>query len=91
MRELYPARLTERYKIEVPENDMGFELLASAAGKRGFLISGGECDIGRMAVVLLDEFRGGKLGRVTLEARNPESPSEGESQRLSAGGNSSEI
>ena len=45
----------------------GFELLEQAAKKRGFLISGGEYDLERMAGVLLDEYRGGKLGRITLE------------------------
>ena len=38
-----------------------------AARKRGMLISGGEVDTERMSKVLLDEFRGGKLGRFTLE------------------------
>lgn len=33
----------------------------------GFLISGGEVDLERMAHILLDEFRGGKMGRITLE------------------------
>ena len=41
--------------------------LEQAAKKRGFLISGGEYDLERMAGVLLDEYRGGKLGRITLE------------------------
>ena len=42
--------------------------VTSAAGKkRGFLISGGEVDTERMSRILLDEFRGGKLGRITLE------------------------
>ena len=45
----------------------GFDLLAQAAKKRGFLISGGEYDLERMAATLLDEFRAGKLGRITLE------------------------
>ena len=45
----------------------GWELLEAAGRKRGFLISGGEVDLNRMARVLLDEFRGGKLGRFTLE------------------------
>jgi len=63
----YPERLTERYNI--PENSQlsGYGLLELAAKKRGFLISGGEVDTERMAVILLDEFRGGKLGRITLE------------------------
>ncbi|MGM9676953.1 MAG: ribosome biogenesis GTPase YlqF, partial [Butyricicoccus sp.] len=46
---------------------LGYELLMRAGRKRGFLISGGEIDTERMARILLDEFRGGKLGRITLE------------------------
>ena len=42
-------------------------LLEAAGRRRGFLISGGEVDTERMAKILLDEFRGGKLGRFTLE------------------------
>lgn len=67
LKEIYPERLTERYKI-APENfETGFELLEAAAKKRGFLISGGEYDLERMSAVLLDELRGGKLGRISLE------------------------
>ena len=63
----YPQALTERYKF-LPQNGMqGWELLEAAGRKRGFLVSGGEVDTERMAKVLLDEFRGGKLGRFTLE------------------------
>ena len=67
LNELYPESLGRRYKIENSGGGDGFELLAQAAKNRGFLISGGELDLARMAIVLLDEFRGGKLGRVTLE------------------------
>ena len=70
----YPHTLTERYKITVPEKtgeevglEYGYDLLERAARKRGFVISGGEADTERMARILLDEFRGGKLGRFTLE------------------------
>ena len=42
-------------------------LLEAAGRRRGFLVSGGEVDTERMAKILLDEFRGGKLGRFTLE------------------------
>ena len=45
----------------------GYRLLQAAGRKRGFLISGGEIDTERMAKILLDEFRGSKLGRFTLE------------------------
>jgi ribosome biogenesis GTPase A len=69
-----PEKVLERYKFEPTEEMTGFDMLETAARKRGFLISGGECDLERMAAVLLDEFRGGKLGRITLEAP-PEEPS----------------
>ena len=70
----YPAALSA-YKLEaVPareegENEVawGWRLLERCAQNRGMRISGGECDTERMARVLLDEFRGGKLGRFTLE------------------------
>lgn len=63
----YPASLEERYKFTPEPEDSGYELLTKAGRKRGFLISGGEVDTERMARILLDEFRGGKLGRFTLE------------------------
>lgn len=64
----YPHALEERYRLTELGTCQGWELLAQCARKRGMLISGGEADSGRMARVLLDEFRGGKLGRFTLEA-----------------------
>lgn len=63
----YPQALADRYKIAAEEPDTGYELLEKAGRKRGFLIRGGEVDTGRMARILLDEFRSGKLGRFTLE------------------------
>ncbi|MBQ0038503.1 MAG: ribosome biogenesis GTPase YlqF [Clostridiales bacterium] len=63
----YASVLTERYKIEVDEADSGYDLLQKAGRKRGFLMRGAEVDTERMARILLDEFRGGKLGRFTLE------------------------
>lgn len=62
----YPQSVEERYKLK-PDGEAAFELLEKAARKRGFIVSGGEPDTERMARVLLDEFRGGKLGRLTLE------------------------
>ena len=67
LRELYPASIEARYKFVPDMNAPGYELLETAARKRGFLISGGEVNTERMAHVLLDEFREGKLGRMTLE------------------------
>ena len=63
----YPDALRQRYKLEGQPEEPGWSLLERAARGRGFLISGGECDTERMAHVLLDEYRSGKLGRFTLE------------------------
>ena len=63
----YPQTLQERYKVEAPEGTPGWVLLEEASRKRGYLVSGGEVHMERMAKVLLDEFRSGKLGRFTLE------------------------
>lgn len=63
----YPDKVRERYKIEPDPSAEGWEILESAGRKRGFLISGGEIDLDRMAKVLLDEYRAGKLGRLSLE------------------------
>ena len=65
--ENYPERLKERYKIELEENLTGFEILERISRKRGFIVKGGEVDFLRGASVVLDEFRGAKLGRITLE------------------------
>ena len=67
LREQAAEKITERYKFTPDPEANGYELLETAARKRGFLISGGEVDMERMAAILLDEFRGGKLGRITLE------------------------
>ncbi len=73
--ERYPRALLDGYKLrEVPargeENDAawGYRLLEACADRRGMRVSGGELDTERMARVLLDEYRGGKLGRFTLES-----------------------
>ena len=71
----YPEALCAAYKLpgipdrDAEENDVawGYRLLKAAGKKRGFLISGGEVDTERMAKILLDEFRAGKIGRFTLE------------------------
>ena len=67
LRELYPNAIEERYKFAPASDAPGYALLEQAGRKRGFLVSGGEVNTERMAHVLLDEFRAGKLGRMTLE------------------------
>ena len=63
----YPEALKERYGIDTQEDLPGWELLELAGRKRGFLVSGGEINTERMAKVLVDEYRSGKLGCFTLE------------------------
>ena len=67
LHKFYPQTLLERYKVEAPAGTPGWELLEMAGRKRGFLLSGGEVHMERMAKVLIDEYRSGKLGKFTLE------------------------
>ena len=63
----YADVIEERYKVTPLDDEMGYDLLTRAGRKRGFLMRGAEVDTERMSRVLLDEFRGVKLGRFTLE------------------------
>lgn len=63
----YPDAIRARYKIDMPEEAEGWELLEAAGRKRGYLISGGEVDLERMAKVLMEEYRSSKLGKFTFE------------------------
>lgn len=62
-----PQAIEERYGIAVDAAMQGWEILEKIGKRRGFLIKGGEIDYARAAVIVADEFRGGKLGRMTLE------------------------
>ena len=67
LNKFYPQTLKERYKVEAPLETPGWELLEMAGRARGFLMARAEVNTERMAKVLLDEFRSGKLGKFTLE------------------------
>ena len=67
LRDGYPERLSERYKISDFEDLESWEILELIGRKRGMLISGGEVNTERASVMLLDEYRGGKLGRLSME------------------------
>lgn len=70
--ENYPDSLRERYKAEFDSEDDGWTMLEKIGKKRGMVISGGDIDTERAAITVLDEFRGGKLGRITLELPDKE-------------------
>ena len=63
----YPQILIDRYKVDAEQGTPGYLLLEEAGRKRGYLLARGEIHTERMAKVLLDEYRSGKLGHFTLE------------------------
>lgn len=77
MAENYPQNIIDRYNISLDdlpdcEDDLtgcvvGYEILERIGRKRGFVVSGGEINTERTAITVIDEYRGGKLGRLTLE------------------------
>lgn len=66
---LKPAEFISRFKLESVDLESleSYELLKLIGKKRGMLVSGGEIDTERAAIMLLDEFRSAKLGRITVE------------------------
>ncbi len=68
LRRMYPQRLAERYRLK--EDDMAldaYDLLCAVGRKRGMLMSGGAVNTERAAIMLVDEFRASRLGRISLE------------------------
>ena len=75
----YKQNLSERYKLDnkieeimnqsddIDENDKYLEIFELIGTKRGAIISGGRVDYEKVSGILLDEFRSGKLGKITLE------------------------
>ena len=69
MRRMYPHLLAQRYKLTDEELALEpWELLQAIGRRRGMLVSGGEVNTERAAIMLVDEFRASKWGRITLEA-----------------------
>lgn len=63
----YPEVILERFKLEDSNNMEAFQRLEAVGKKRGMLISGGQIDTERAAAMVLDEYRSGKLGKITWE------------------------
>ena len=68
---LCPRALEQRYKLSQPD-PLAEDLLERACRGRGWLQKGGLPDLERGAQIVLDEFRGGKLGRISLESPEEE-------------------
>ena len=66
LQETYPELLKERYKLDSAEGEP-LEIMETICEKRGFLMSGKRYDYARAARTIMDEFRGGKMGRISLE------------------------
>lgn len=64
----YAEMLCARYKLDSVDGLEGYEILEKIGKKRGFVVSGGEIDTERAANMLLDELRGAKIGKITLES-----------------------
>ena len=68
LRNIYPEMLMERYKLTEADMEMdNYDVLRKIARKRGMLLPGNEENTERAAIMLCDEFRASKLGKITLE------------------------
>ena len=67
LEEYFPENLQERYQTEFSAGSQPYEMLVKIAEARSCLTRGGEPDLDRAAMVLLDDFRSGRLGKITLE------------------------
>lgn len=67
LRSIDSEPIKQRYNVDVSEDMTSYEVLEAIGRRRGFLISGGEINTERAAIILMDEFRSGKLGRISLE------------------------
>ena len=64
----FKNKLEERYKLEITDEMTPYDMLLAIGNKRGFITPGGGVDENRTALVILDEYRSGKIGRVTVES-----------------------
>jgi ribosome biogenesis GTPase A len=71
LRNQYPALLLSRYPIAKAVEELDgmsdWDLVEAIGRRRGMLVSGGEVNTERTAIMLIDEFRSAKIGRITLD------------------------
>ena len=65
LQRFYPDSLTERYACEVGLTPV--QVLEAAAKRRGCIKKGGEADLARASALIMEDFRAGRLGRISLE------------------------
>lgn len=63
----YPKLFLDRYRLEHEQGMTGLMLVEAAGKKRGCMLPGGVIDMQRISMIILDEFRGGKIGNISLE------------------------
>ena len=64
----FRGKLEERYKLEITDEMTPYDMLLAIGNKRGFITPGGGVDENRTALVILDEYRSGKIGKITVES-----------------------
>lgn len=67
LRKHYPEELKARYKIDFTEDDEAYQILERCGANRGCIVKGGEVDYTRISMLMLDEFRGGKIGKMSMD------------------------
>ncbi|MCJ7855502.1 ribosome biogenesis GTPase YlqF [Lachnospiraceae bacterium NSJ-143] len=67
LEERVPGAVAKRYAVDIEGSDTAHVILEKIARARGFVSKGGQLDLMRTSKILLDEFRGGKIGKITLE------------------------
>ena len=86
LRDAHPAAIETRLKFAPDAESDGFAMMETACRKRGWILSGARPDTERASALILDEFRGGKMGRITLEAAPQPAPKPAEEGKSDAQG-----
>ena len=86
LHDTHPAAIETRLKFAPDAESDGFAMMETACRKRGWILSGARPDTERASALILDEFRSGKMGRITLEAAPQPAPKPAEEGKSDAQG-----
>lgn len=67
LKDIYPEKLAKRYKLDIKDDSKALNLMIEIGKNRGCIIRGGEIDFAKTSNIILDEFRKGIIGNITLE------------------------